>query len=353
MSESGQNKSEAPSDRRREEARRKGQVAYSQELTSGLAFFLGILILWLTAGATWQSLQDLLHRELAAISPRPWTPELVQSTMRAAAFSLISLVAPITLTMWSFALLTGFVQTRGLLTLQPLNPDVSRFSPAKGFQRLWSSRSLVKVGQVTLRASVILVIALLASRDELRYVLATNYSSLIEVAMRAGRLSVKVSIIAAILLLVTGVLDFLFEWWRHENELMMTLRELKDERKQEEGDPHLKARIRRVQREISRKQMLREVKTGTVTLRNPTHYAVVLRYERGQMAAPRVVAKGADFLAQRIIELSEEHHVPVLERKALARALYRYVEVGQEIPVTFYQVVAEVLIYVDRLRRGR
>lgn len=352
MSEAGQNKSEAPSERRREESRRKGQVAYSHELTGGLAFFLGVVVLRSTGVDTWAALGSMLRAELLSIAIHEWTPELAWKVMKSAAMATFGFVAPITLTMWGLALVTGFIQTRGLLTFEPLAADPSRLSPAQGWQRIWSTRGLVKVAQILIRSIIIFAVAITSSTSEIRELLVVPYTSLTEVTLRAGSLSMRLIFVAAILLLVTGIVDYFFEWWKHENELKMTLKELKDERKQEEGDPHIKARIRRVQREINKKQMLRDAAKADVIVRNPTHFAVALKYTRGEMAAPRVVAKGADFLAERIIAIAHENRIPVLERKPLARALYRHVQVGQEIPLAFYQVVAEVLIYVDRLRRA-
>jgi flagellar biosynthetic protein FlhB len=151
-------------------------------------------------------------------------------------------------------------------------------------------------------------------------------------------------------LLLLGVGDYLFQLWRHEQLLRMSRQQLKEETKREEGDPQTKARIRRLQREAARKKMFHEVKSATVVVTNPTHLAVALRYDRGAMGAPKVVAKGAGHVAKRIAELARRHNVPVLERKTLAQALFRTVKLNQEIPMAIYHAVAEVLATVYRGR---
>jgi flagellar biosynthesis protein FlhB len=151
-------------------------------------------------------------------------------------------------------------------------------------------------------------------------------------------------------LVLLGVIDYFFQRWRHEQSLRMSRDQIKDETKREEGDPQVKGRIRRLQRETARKKMYQLVKTATVVVTNPTHLAIALRYDRGQRAAPRVVAKGAGHVAKRIAGLARQHGVPVLERKSLAQAIFRAVKLNQEIPLALYHAVAEVLAAVYRLR---
>ena len=153
-------------------------------------------------------------------------------------------------------------------------------------------------------------------------------------------------------MVVIGLLDYLFQRWRHEQDLKMTRRELEEERKEEEGDPHMRARIRKLQREVGQRRMMQDVPNATVVITNPTHIAVAIQYERGLMSAPKVVAKGADLLAMQIRQIAERHDVPVLERKPLARALYLAVDVGEEIPAEFYHAIAEILAYIYRLSRA-
>jgi len=149
---------------------------------------------------------------------------------------------------------------------------------------------------------------------------------------------------------VLGLVDYAWQRWRYERQLMMTRWELKEELRQDEGDPHMRARIRKLMREMSQRRMLQEVPQATVVLRNPTHVAVALRYDRQTMAAPQLVAKGAGAVAERILEIARQHGVPILERPPLAQALFRLVPVGQEIPPALYLAVAEVLAFVYQQR---
>ena len=159
-----------------------------------------------------------------------------------------------------------------------------------------------------------------------------------------------VGIAVGVLLTLLGIADFLYQRWQHEQDLRMSREELKEERRQEEGDPHMRARIKKLQREMGTR-MMHDVPTADVVLTNPTHYAVALKYDRATMPAPVVVAKGADHRAFRIMEIARQHNVPVLERKPLARALYGAVEVGREIPPELYLAVAEILTYLYRQNR--
>ena len=165
-------------------------------------------------------------------------------------------------------------------------------------------------------------------------------------------LAVEVGIAVAGALVVVGICDFLYQRWQHEEDLKMSLQDLKEEKKQDEGDPQVKSRLRKLQRDAARLRMLQDVPSASVVLTNPTHFAVALRYEQGVSKAPKVVAKGEGLLAKRIARIAREHGVTVLERKPLTRALYASAEVGQEIPDTLFRAVAEVLAYVYRLQRG-
>jgi flagellar biosynthesis protein FlhB len=166
------------------------------------------------------------------------------------------------------------------------------------------------------------------------------------------RLAVLLGLAIAAAMVVIGLLDYLFQRWRHEQDLKMTRRELKEERREDEGDPHMRARIRKLQREVGQRKMMQEVPNATVVITNPTHIAVALQYERGLTNAPKVVAKGADLLAMQIRRIAGRHGVPVLERKPLAQALYLAVDVDQEIPAEFYHAIAEILAYIYRLNRA-
>ena len=178
-------------------------------------------------------------------------------------------------------------------------------------------------------------------------------TSLSAVAVLAWDVTLRTGLFVAIAMVSAGLSDYAFQRWRMENQLKMSKQELKDERKQDEGDPLIRARIKRVQREMAQNRMLRDVPTASVILTNPTHYAIAIKYDTATMSAPRVVAKGVDEVAKRIREIAGEHDIPILERPSLARTLYKSVEVGHDIPPDLYRALAEIVAYLYRLGRWR
>lgn len=350
--ELGQTRSEAPTPRRREEAREQGQVAFSADLTTGVVLLCAIGALALGAQAVSSGLVHGLRLDFLHSARADLTAEQVQNLFAGifargleivgfffAVLVVVGIAVP--------ALQVGFHLAPGLLGW-----NVERLSPAEGWSRLFSLsgsvRGVVALGKVV----AIALVAYLVLRGRGVEIASLGDHRLAAGTARAWSMVVHLGLALAGTLVVLGVADYAYQRWRHEQALLMTRQELKDDLKREEGDPQVKARIRKLQREAARKRMMQDVPTATVVVTNPTHLAVALRYQAGTMAAPQVVAKGAGHIAQRIIEIARRHAVPVVERKPLAQALYKAVQVGQEIPGALYFVVAEVIAYVYRLRGG-
>ena len=251
---------------------------------------------------------------------------------------------------YAVSLTVGGWQAGFRMTGHPLRPNVERLHPSKGWSRIWSSQSVVRgllaVGKTAMIGSII---ALVIYRQGDSIVAASN-GSVRNAVGQCWSIVEQVALVVALSLVALGIIDYFFQRWRHEQNLRMSRQELKEERKDEEGDPHVRARIKKLQREAARNRMMQDVPTATVVLTNPTHLAVALKYERG-MAAPTVVAKGAGHVAHRIVNLARQHGVPVLERKPLARLLFKTTEVGQEIPPNVYQAIAEIVAYLYHLGR--
>lgn len=346
----GQTRTEQPTPRRREEARAEGQVAFSGDLSTGLMLFCGVAALAIVGPAIAMGLyqatrSDLLHAVGADLDPLQaqhlfmgiWRRGLGMIGFFLAALVAAGLAIPM--------LQVGFQITPGMLGWR-----LDRLSPAKGWQRLLSAAAAVKGLAAVLKVAAIAGVAWWMLRGRGPEIVGLGEAPIVGAASQGWRLVIQLGLAIAGALVVIGLADYAFQRWRFEQSLRMTRQELKEELKREEGDPLVKARIRKLQREAAKKRMMQDVPTATVVLTNPTHLAVALRYEAGAMAAPRVVAKGAGFIAQRIAELARQHGVPVLERKPLAQALFKAVHVGQEIPAALYMVVAEVLAHVYRLR---
>ncbi len=351
MSDKSQ-KTEKPTRRRIDKAREDGQFAVSRELLGSLQFtgFLALLII--QAPRLLQTMIELLRFSFAeAFRPEPTVASL-HGTFLALASQLGSPLAWAGAGVVTLTLLFQLVQTRFGFSAKRLNPDLNRLNPIKKAQE-----TLKQNWPQCLKALVLLPlfcwIVYTMARQELDLYLHLPFMALRH-GLEASGASVRTLLWrAAGLFLVLGAIDFARSHYRYQKDLQMSRQEIRDEMKEVEGHPMIKARMRRLQREMLRKQMLREVSTATAIVVNPTHFAVAIRYEPQSMAAPKVVASGLDHLAMRIRKLAREHDVPIIENPPLAQALYRQTRVGQEIPEHLYRAVAEVLAYVFQLRQQR
>ncbi|MCU0226267.1 MAG: EscU/YscU/HrcU family type III secretion system export apparatus switch protein [Bryobacterales bacterium] len=351
MSDKSQ-KTEKPTRRRLDKAREDGQFAVSREFLGSLQFVGFLALLIAQAPRLLQTTVEVLRFSVA----EAFRPQATVSSLHGAVLALAAQVgAPLA---WAGAgvvvltLLFQLMQTRFGFSAKRLQPDLKKFDPFKKAQQ-----TLKENWPQCLKALVLLPffcwIVYTMARQELELYLQLPFMALRH-GLEATGDSVRTLLWrAAGLFLVLGVIDFARSHFRYQKDLRMSRQEIRDEMKEVEGHPMIKARMRRLQREMLRKQMLREVPTATAVVVNPTHFAVAIRYEPQTMAAPKVVASGLDFLALRIRKVAREHEIPVIENPPLAQALYRNTRVGQEIPEHLYRAVAEVLAYVFQLRQQR
>jgi len=350
MPEETYSKTEAPTPRRRQRAWEQGQVAVSGELNTGVVLLAGCMLLWLMGPALAAALLRIVRWQIAHLPAGRFEVTSAAQTLSAMLLGGLEAVGLILAALLLIGLATGLIQTGFNFSVQKLLPRWQRLSPADGFRRLWSTQTLVRGLLAVAKAAVVLLIAawIVSSRtDQLRSLM---HGTLADAAAAGWYLTMRLGMAIAAALVLLGLADFAYQRVRLEMSLRMSRQELKEELREEEGDPHMRARVRKLQRELAQRRMMEEVPRASVVVTNPTHIAVALRYDRTRMAAPKVVAKGKGHLAKRIVEIARRHAVPVIERKPLAQALYRAVEVGQEIPVALYQAVAELLAYVYRLR---
>jgi flagellar biosynthetic protein FlhB len=265
----------------------------------------------------------------------------------------VGIAAPILGVAMAAGLAPNLLQVGFLFTTKALAPKFERINPLKGFQRMFSMQTLVQLIKSLLKVIVLGYIfyndyrALLLTLPG--YIATQPFMALRFILETAFTLALKMSLAMAVI----AAADFLYQYMKFEKDLRMTKQEVKDEYKLTEGDPQIKGRIRQKQRQMSMMRMMSQVPQADVVITNPTHFAVALQYTEGQEGAPRVLAKGQDYMARRIKEVAREHRIQIIENKPLAQTLYRMCEVGQEIPETLYQAVAEVLVYVYRQRRAR
>lgn len=347
MAAGAEERTEAPTPKRRREAREKGQVARSQDLPAAVLMFSAFVALGIVGPALWQSMAAILTSALAPEVPHsldnllPFVAAIgVELGERLGLFLLIIFVA---------TLVSLFAQVGWLFTLQPLVPSLSKINPLSGFQRLFSVRSVMRAaisfGKLLVVGAVAYV-TLSGSAAAIVYAFSLGFHDVIRVG---AALTFELGIRLGVAMLVLALLDVAWQRYRHETDLRMTKEEVRDELRSMEGDPYIKRRRRQVQMQLAAQRLRKDVPTADVIVTNPTHVSVAIRYDAETMAAPKVVAKGADYLALRIRQIAREHGIPIVERKPLARALYASVEPGEYIPERFYRAIAEILAYVYEL----
>ncbi|NOX36583.1 MAG: flagellar biosynthesis protein FlhB [Calditrichaeota bacterium] len=352
MADSFQEKTEKPTSKRLEEARRKGNVAKSIEINSAIGLISGLSLLYLLGGFFYQQTRLIYHEILNGGYMIELTPETIHYYLIQGLGSLGILVLGFMIGIMVIGMAASIMQVGFLFTLEPLQFKFEKINPLKGFKKiLFSARTVEELVKNILKLTIVIFIgyqAIMGYREEFIPLQDKDVSQIASFMISAGfKVSFK---IAAIFILIAAA-DFAFQKYQHIKNLMMTKQEVKDEAKQTEGDPKIKSKIRSVQIQMAMKRMMQNVPTADVVITNPTHYAVALKYDVEQMRAPKVVAKGQNLIALRIRDLAEMHDVPIVEDPPLARALYQTVELDQEIPEQFFQAVAEVLAYVYKLKQ--
>jgi flagellar biosynthetic protein FlhB len=342
-------KTEAPTPRRRTEAREHGQIARSMDLSSALLLLGAMLSLgWFgprLMAALLEAMREHLTTGDATASARVDVVTLVASVGKA----VLVAAGPILAAVMLAGLLSNLVQVGFLFTTYPLEPKLDRLNPLNGVKRLFSSRTLVQLVMNLLKLTLVSLVAYVAIRrrqDEI--MLAIAVGGWHQVVMLA-KVLYAVGIQLAVVLLVLAFFDYAWQRYKHERDLRMTKEEVKEEMRRMEGDPIVRQRRRRMQFAAALQRIKKAVPKADVVVTNPTELAIAIKYEAEKMRAPTVVAKGQGYLAQKIREIAAAHGIPIVERKPLAQALYKTIEVGQEIPEKFYQAVAEILAYVYEL----
>ncbi len=343
-------RSESPSAKRREDFRKKGQVAQSREVQAAAMFTL-ILLFWLFFGQIfWESTKELVLEIWQSSGEYAIT---TLSLMRLA-YHVFAALALITAPLFLVALITGFfatfMQIGWLFTAKPLIPDFSKLDPLKGMARFVSKRALVEVVKSLLKVGLIGWVAYKTVVGEFsRALVLTEMPVENTIGFLAGTAALVMAKAAAIMIFL-ALLDYGFVRWEMEEKMKMTKQEQKEESKESEGDPHVKSKIRSIQQQMARRRMMAAVPTADVVITNPTHIAVALKYESGKMEAPVVLAKGQELVAEKIREIAREHNIPLVENPPVARLLHSRVEVGQSIPDEMFKAVAEILAYVYSLK---
>ena len=307
-------------------------------------------VLWLVTGIFVEQLGGFMSLCFTSIGEKP--QEAVSKSGEVgiqAVMVILKTVGPVVAVSILCAVAATFAQTRFLVSTESIKPKFNRLSPLQGFKRLFSLKSLVETGKNLIKIVILLVIIFLSIRD--MFLESSNYlytdltASVAHLVEMAWGMVIRI----CIAFVAVAALDFFYQWWDYEKNMMMTKQEVKEEYKQMEGDPQVKGKIKEIQRRRAQQRMMQQVPGADVVIRNPTHFAVALRYKPGQDDAPIVLAKGQDSLALRIVQIAEDNHVAVVENVPLARALYAQAELNQFIPPDLYDPVAKVLVYIFKL----
>lgn len=351
MAEDAGDKTEAPTPRRREEAREQGNVARSPDLTAAALLLAGLVLLNWTGIGLFTAMGTLVKQMLSgeSLAAVRTTDGLGQAGLLGLLAGIAKAMAPLFGGLILVAVIANVAQVGFHLTPDKLAPNLGALNPLAGFGRLFKGKGAMQLVMGVLKMTLVGMAAYSAIHGRIAQIVTVQRLSHMQALRLGGELVYSIGIRVALLLLILAIIDYAWQRWQLEQSLKMTKQEVKDEMRRMDGDPKIKQRRRQIAQQMAQKKLKKDVPTADVVITNPTEFAIALKYEEGTMHAPRVVAKGQGLIAKRIRELAIESGIPILERKPLARALYKLVEVGQEIPEEFYSAVAEILAYVYEL----
>ena len=347
-----QEKTEQASPKKKEEARKKGQVARSQELNSAIVMLTGLGVIYFLIDDLLMTFTSLFKTVYSEAGTFEISLSLVDPFVLIGLNIYSQLFAPIALTIMVVGVLVSYAQVGSVFSIEAMTPKFEKISPLKGFKRIFSQRSLVELVNNLIKLSLIGTIGYVSINSSFDEFMLLSNSDIDFLISFIGGMIMKIAVNISLALLFLAILDFSYQRWKFNQDLKMTKQEVREEHKQTEGDPLLKARIRSIQRENARKRMLQDVPEADVIITNPTTYAIALKYDITRMSAPIVVAKGMRKVAERIKEIAEENNIPVIENKWLAKTLFKSVEVGEETPYDLYKAVAEILAYIYKLKEA-
>jgi flagellar biosynthetic protein FlhB len=350
MAEADGDKTQDATPHRRQQARDEGQVAKSQDLASAAMLLVGV------AGLLWLGMpivEMLKHYAEEQLGGEAWIkadPQFVAAHGWRVVYALGICVLPVFGLLMLIAIAANLFQVGFIFLPEKLAPDISRLDPLQGFGRLFSLTNLVRLVMGLLKMALVAGVAYASLYNQREKILGLSAMTTPQIAGFLAQILLWTSVKIAFALLVLAVLDYGFQWWKHERDLRMTTQEVREELKNLEANPQMVARRKQVQRQLAMHRISSAVPKADAIITNPTELAIAVQYDSEKMAAPIVVAKGAGVIAARIRKLALEHGVPILERKPLAQALYREVEINQPIPQSRFAAVAEVLAYVYQLK---
>ncbi len=345
-----QEKTEKATPKKKQEARKKGQVAKSTDLSSSFILLVSFFSFLMLGGFYKERIFDLFADSFRHRLDMDVTIYNVTDYFGSLFVKALIILAPVFVVSVVIALVVNYMQVGFLFTGEPLKMQLSKIDPIKGFKKIFSLRSVVEFLKSILKMTIIGIVVYLSIWGERERIIMMSHVPLSEILGYTAHLTVMLGIKIGAALCVLAVFDYMYQRFEFAKSLRMSKQDIKDEHKKSEGDPLIKGKIRERQRRMALMRMMQEIPKADVVITNPTHFAVALRYDGNAMEAPQIVAKGQDYVALRIKQIAKEHGVLTMENKPLARALFQRTEIGDAVPADLFQAVAEVLAYVYKLK---
>lgn len=350
--EDGTEKSEEPTQKKIDDARRKGQIPRSRELTTLMLTLSAAIFLFVYGSVMMADLVALMTDGLSFDRDVAFDVQKQFSLIGSLIVQAIYMILPFVLLMVLLALVSPTLLGGWAFSAQAMTPKLSKLNPISGIKRMFSANALVELLKALAKFTLVLAIAIYFLYITFAEVLGLGLEPLHSALTHAAVIIIKAFIFVSLALLVVAIVDVPFQLWNHTRQLKMTKQEVKEEHKQQEGNPEVKGRIRQVQREMSQRRMMQQVPEADVVITNPTHFAVALKYDPENMQEPMVLAMGADFMAAQIRTIAQANDISIIEAPPLARALYYNAEVDRPIPYDLFKAVAQVLAYVYQLKQN-
>lgn len=352
----GGEKTEEPTAKKLDDARKDGQTAKSKDLVTAISLLALFVLCKVYIGALGNNLMGTFSEYYGMFEKVPtdasagMTHTMTSSVMQSVIMDILWFIFPVLIVSLAIAILGNVLQQKWKVTAKPLKPKLSKISPLSGFKRMFSSRQLMELLKNIAMFAIIGIVVYQTVMQKIPLLYEMYDRTLMDVVAVTGETVIDLGIKISAIFLIVGFVDLIFQRRKFKSDMMMTKQEIKEEFKNTEGDPQIKGQIRRKMQEASRRRMMQALPEADVVITNPTHFAVALKYEPNEGKAPVVIAKGADYLAQQIKEKAREYDIAIVENKPLARVLYNNIDVGAEIPSELYQAVAEVLAFVYALK---
>jgi len=346
-------KTEPATPKRRQDARKKGQVFQSKEITSAFIIIIGFLAVYLLLIPSFEKLMafvKFLYFNYSGPNDDVFTINGLKILSGLVLDTTVKIIAPIILVIYIVSFISTYFQVGVIFTTESLNFKIDRLNPVEGFKRIFSKKALMELAKSIIKIVIIFYIIYSFLIQQYKGIPMLLDMSVQDILKYSLKIVLGITIRIGIILIALGIMDYIFQWREYESNLKMSKEDIKEEFKETEGNPQIKSEIKRKQRQISMKRMMQDIKKADVIITNPTHLAIALMYDTNIGAAPVVVAKGQDLIAHRIKEEAYKYNIPIVENKPLAQALFKSSEIGDMIPPDLYQAVAEVLAYVYSLK---